>query len=560
MLRFPISVLFLLTLQAPSGATLEGVVMKAGTTEPIPRANVVVTMIQGQLSDVQSAVADDNGRFSFRNLAPGNHRVFALRDGFVRSEFGQRGTRPGTPIALAAGETKRNINIVLSPTGVISGRVLDTDDKPLRGAFVRISRATYNQGELNLNTVQRLQTNDLGEFRAFNLEPATYYVMALPQYAPFIDGSTYVIPALTAPDTLGGEADTRVSAADALAKGVISAAAFHDETYVEVYYPGTTNQSAALPIDLKPGDVFPGIELRAVKAPTFHVRGRVISGLTGQPDPTFTVGLSLPGYGTDQRGGSAKNADGTFDFRVPSGSYVLSGQKARQTAQERDMYARMTLVVGDKDIDDVTLTLSASFSMKGRYVIEGRPAGGIDPDYARAIFTMTGVGATLPDPTGAFSFPTIRPGDIRFMILRPPPGMYFKSARLGTREVLDSGFELNSEPTDSLEILLSPNAATVTTTVVDENQKPVQGATVVIVTSDPARRRRQDLNKTAASNAEGRVNFDGLAPGDYKLFAWDDMVPGAWQNPEVIRNYDSRGINIRVIEGNKENVSLLVIR
>jgi len=90
------------------------------------------------------------------------------------------------------------------------------------------------------------------------------------------------------------------------------------------------------------------LEFRPVKARTFHVRGRVISSVTGQPDPSFTVGLSLPYYGTDQRGGSSQNADGTFDFRVPPGKYVLSGQKARQSTQEQDMYARTTIEVGDK--------------------------------------------------------------------------------------------------------------------------------------------------------------------------------------------------------------------
>jgi len=93
----------------------------------------------------------------------------------------------------------------------------------------------------------------------------------------------------------------------------------------------------------------------------------------------------------------------------------------------------------------------------------------------------------------------------------------------------------------------------------DENQKPVQGATVAIV-SDFARRARQDLNKSAVSNTEGRVTFDGLAPGDYKLFAWDEIAAGAWQNPEVLRTYEALGVNSRVNENSKENVTLRVIR
>ena len=73
---FPILFLLALVLQAPSGAGIEGIVTKAGTSEPVPRASIVVTMIQGQLGDVQTAVADDNGRFAIRNLTPGSHRVF----------------------------------------------------------------------------------------------------------------------------------------------------------------------------------------------------------------------------------------------------------------------------------------------------------------------------------------------------------------------------------------------------------------------------------------------------------------------------------------------------
>jgi hypothetical protein len=558
-LRLSILPFLILALQAPERASLEGIVMKAGTTEPVAGASIVVTMIQGRLSDVQTATTDDAGRFTVRNLAPGSHRVFATRSGFVRAEFGQRGTRPGTPIELLAGDTKRNIDLSLTPLSVISGRVLDPDGKPMRGAFVRVSRGTYNQGELSLSSVQRQQANDLGEFRFFNLEPGPYYLQALPAYAPRIEGDTYVIPSTSAPDTLAGEDAVRLSLADALARGTVSAAAFQDETYLTVYYPGTTDPAAALPIDLKRGAVFSGVEFRPVIARTVHVRGRVISSVTGQPDPTFTVGLSLPYYGTDQRGGSSQSADGTFDFRVPPGKYVLNGQKARQSTQEQDMYARMTIEVGDKDIDGITLSLNPSFSLSGRVTIEGRQAGVADPDYARALFTLTGLGARPSDATGSFNYPTVRPGEIRFQLLRPPPGMYYKAARLGTKEVLDSGFELNSQPSELLEIIVSPNAATISVTVVDENQKPVQGATTAIV-SDPARRKRQDLNKSVVSNTAGQVVFDGLAPGEYKIFAWDDIAAGAWQNPETLRIYDSRGQNVRVVESGKENITLKVIR
>ena len=120
--------LLVFALQAPDRATIEGVVTKVGTTEPVPRASIVVTRIQGQLSDVKTVVADDSGRFVVTNLAPGSHRIFAAKDGYVRTEYGQRSaTRPGTVVDLNAGETRRGITISMTPTGVISGRILDPD-------------------------------------------------------------------------------------------------------------------------------------------------------------------------------------------------------------------------------------------------------------------------------------------------------------------------------------------------------------------------------------------------------------------------------------------------
>src|SRR5688572_23607359 len=139
----------LISVQAPDRATIEGLVTRAGTGEPVPRATIVVTMVQGQLDDVETMVADDFGRFTVRNLRAGTHRIFATRDGFVRTEFGQRApARSGEPVELTAGETRRGIVLSMTPTGVIAGRVLDAEGEPLRSAFVRVSRPAYPSGAL----------------------------------------------------------------------------------------------------------------------------------------------------------------------------------------------------------------------------------------------------------------------------------------------------------------------------------------------------------------------------------------------------------------------------
>ena len=43
--------------------------------------------------------------------------------------------------------------------------------------------------------------------------------------------------------------------------------ALRREVYSRVYYPGTTNESEAMPLDLAPGAVLAGIDLKTAVAP-----------------------------------------------------------------------------------------------------------------------------------------------------------------------------------------------------------------------------------------------------------------------------------------------------
>lgn len=561
--KFNLIALLVLALQAPDRATIEGVVTKVGTTEPVPRASIVVTRIQGQLSDVKTVVADASGRFVVTNLAPGSHRVFASKDGYVRTEYGQRSApRPGTVVDLGAGETRRGITISMTPTGVISGRILDPDGKPLRSAFVRVSRVAYDSGTRELRMVQRLQTNDLGEFRFFELEPGPYYLMALPKDANVIDGDNYLIRSTSPPDFLGGEPDVRLTAQQALDQGALSAAAFKEDVFETTYYPGTKDQAAALPIDLKPGGTFSGVELRILKSSWVHVRGRVIDGETGKPR-SATVGLALPFYGTDQRNINGRVTDGAFDLRAPAGSYMLSAQASRTTPNGPYYSAFMPLVVGDRDIDNLTLTLLPSFSVSGKMRIDGRPPGGNNPALQRALINLrsnvAGGVQVRPAADGNFTMIYVSRVTYRFALVLLPDNYYIKSARLGSQDVTDGTITFDGPPNDSLDIVLSPTTASITATVVDEAQQPQQGMTVVLV-PNTARRTRRDLFQTAVSDASGRVNLTGIAPGDYKVFAWENVIEDSWEDPEILRMYDSRGQAIRLNDTSKETLTLRVIR
>jgi hypothetical protein len=48
------------------------------------------------------------------------------------------------------------------------------------------------------------------------------------------------------------------------------------------------------------------------------------------------------------------------------------------------------------------------------------------------------------------------------------------------------------------------------------------------------------------ADATSKFNMDGIAPGDYKLFAWEAVPNGAWMNAEFLARYEGRGVAVSV--------------
>src|SRR5437016_2337750 len=118
-------------------ASIEGVVSKLGTGEPLANANVQLNPENTQGAH-RTSKSDRNGRFVFENVVPGNYRLIATYEGgYVPAEYGQRSpTEQGTIFEIAAGQNMTGVQLALSPTGSISGRVYDKNGEPVANAQV----------------------------------------------------------------------------------------------------------------------------------------------------------------------------------------------------------------------------------------------------------------------------------------------------------------------------------------------------------------------------------------------------------------------------------------
>src|SRR5207244_1103114 len=106
--------------QPPQPASVEGIVVKMGTGEPVARAQVLVSRSDPGSTVSFRAVTDGNGRFVAASIPAGRYRIFVTRDGYIRTEYGQRtlgGT--GKPITLTAGQELKDVALSLTPTGTI---------------------------------------------------------------------------------------------------------------------------------------------------------------------------------------------------------------------------------------------------------------------------------------------------------------------------------------------------------------------------------------------------------------------------------------------------------
>jgi protocatechuate 3,4-dioxygenase beta subunit len=600
------------TQQPPQTASIEGVVVRFGTVDAVPRARVVLSPVEGSAS-AQAATADGDGRFSFRNLAPGNYRLNATRDGYVPAEYGQRSpSSAGLPLSVAAQQQLRDVRIGMTQSGTIAGRILNRYGEPAANVNVQALRYTYQEGRRILTPVQTMRTNDLGEYRLFWLPPGQYIVGAQGSDAvPTADGGTLMIvggagrgaaPSLGAggitqimvtrgagppgPGAIGGPMPNMPPPPPPpLLRGAESA-----EVSLPVYFSGTTDASKAIAIDLRPGATFGGADMTIMEARAIRIRGQVFSG--GQPARGASVAIYARGSavaGFTIRTITVSDT-GTFEFRgVAPGSYELvaslnaaapgafiggtplgnaAGISPTVTinAAGPRMAARATVDVHVSDIEGISLSLDSGFNVAGRVSIEGRAPSENDPALAGVRIQL------LPDPNipplgipavglgsnGMFSIAGVTPGDYRLSATLLGRNTYVKSARLGSVDMLNGGLRLDSDPRGALEVVLGTTPGALDVTVLDDRRMPVPAVTVALV-PDSSQRKRYEVYRNATTDSSGQVRLEGVVPGDYRLYAWEDVENGAWLDPDFMRNYESRGTSVRVADGARAAAEVRVI-
>jgi hypothetical protein len=548
--------------QQPRLASVEGIVLRAGTSQPIAKA--VVELSGNSASESLAMATGADGKFEFRNLAPGRYRLAVSRSGYLDSAYGQRGPYgSGTALEIGAGQTLRDIRLTMVASAAISGRVQDTSGEPLANVPVQALKYSYLDGQRTLTPVKTDMTDDRGEYRLFWLPPGMYYVSAVPQ-APG-PGESIVM------SVMSGGAAPRAMRADSSTGRILtdgqSEAEKLGEADVPVYYPGTTDPQAAVPVEARPGADIGGVDFSLARVKTRKVSGIVVDGVSGQPVTSAAVTL-VPRYPSIAGSYfSRRPAGGGFEIQgVLPGSYFLVATYRAPAGKDavRIMGGRIPVEVGGSDLDRLTLILSLALDIRGEVTVEGRPGGADDHHPIVSLKNEVGAAGRPAQTYGSFSdnkqfvINDVIEGDYQVHLSDLPKGAYVKSIRFGATDALNNSLQIDPRSSERLEIVLSMNAGVIEGTVLNRNREPLSNAPVALV-PDAARRQRGDLYRSTYTDDRGRFQLHAIPPGVYSIFAWEDIEDGLWRDPEFIRRNEASGKIIRIVEGSRETVDLTAL-
>ncbi len=521
-LLLPIAALFFAQTPAPAPRTVarvQGTVINTFTGEGLRKATVILRSSDTQKGISYAEEADPNGHFRIDDVQPGEYTVTADRQGYYLRPEGAPGA-PAPHLTIAPGKLIDDLLVRMAPTAAISGRVVDQDGDPVRGALVHAMQYVYVSGKRELRQTIQVVTKDKGDYRLFNLRPGRYFIQV-----------------------------TTVSRMQFTVVGPLPQAAPPATTF----FPNAPEADSATPVELHAGDDLHGYDVSLRIESTYTIRVKLPAG----PETTLTPQLFLRDGSRPARQ-TIGRPDGNLAFlNVPAGSYVvmLTRHDGASTT-----YARLDVDVRNADVDAGTADFQAAHDLSGTAKIEGQARAPqnltIRLQSDGAAFSPAAIAEIKSD--GSFTLKGIPPGAYRVALNAGMDNLYLKSIRLGDQLLSDRRIELTKPVTYPLAVLLGADVGEIDGAVKQASGEPFVHARVTLF-PDGAIADRGDFFKFTFSDEKGEFHFKGVAPGDYKIFAWEDVLAGQPQDPGFRKRFEKQSTSVNVPSNGHEKLDVVAI-
>jgi carboxypeptidase family protein len=515
--------------QAATTSEIRGRITDKETGLPIPDAVVSLTMAGGREHKVTAT--DSDGRYRFAELTHGEYAVFVGLADF-RATHLRAGAKP-YPIVLKPGEIREQVDVALPRARAMTVRVVDDLGEPLAGVQVTLEST---DGRFRSGGFMRT-TDDRGRLRLFGLAEGRYTICA--------ETGSFA----------GGASSQR-------------------ERFLPTCYPSAAPGRDAEVITLGRSDL-DGIEIRMRRGKTYSVSGMVLDSAGLPPPPMSMISLTYSVRGGSSSMGGRLETDGRFTFAsVIPGEYAIEvsiGGKERPEHRRPAESAFVPVQVNTGDVKDLVVQTGLAVEVFGRLVLEEpsaslprRPGYGPILIWARLVGDrssgMGSVRSGYADENREFYIDRLF--GLRILeLVNLPPGWYVKSIRYGSEDITDrpTQFKSNGDPS-KLEILLSTKGANISGRVVNEAGEAAEGAHVVLLPADPARRIPYELTQARAAKG-GAFRIGPVRRGDYSLVA----LPASMSVPrsddlESLNALARKAERVSLAENEERSIDLRVVR
>jgi hypothetical protein len=515
----PCLLFFCAASHAQATATLRGTVIDSQTHRGIARA--LVSLEGGR----PGQLTDDDGHFTFANVAAGPVQVRCRRPGYFDPLTGSRDAS-FTLTATDSGpeentDSSSSQTLPLEPAATVRGRVSVPEGDSPSGVRVDLYAAHVVDGWRRWQVEHSTNVRANGAFSFGNLEPGSYAVHA--------QGSVDPVPFGTPTGVRSGYGPVFAPSAADLASATIA-----------VLQPGQTAELdpelarvAYYPVKIHVADEYAGFSAR----------------ITGNGFTRWSAGYS--------------REDQALTTELPSGSYVAHiGGFSRFGAVSLGGFPRgrssrgdLSFQVHDAPATNLSMTLNAAtpITLQTQVQADTGDASAADQSGTAAaaprLILLTFVRADVPDeePQTAFVPNDSSGGDQplqanlgagAYWVSATTSGGYAVSLSSGGTDLFTQPLSVDTGSPPTISAVLSPDTASVTVTVGEQLQgKP---CVVQLVPMSPGGR----AESRAVHGDEATVQLSGLAPGDYLVFASPIHGNMAYREPGGLQQLTGEHVSV----------------
>lgn len=504
--------ILLLSTASLAQVAVEGEVVLRTTGQPLPGVRVAASC-----PEFHWAATDVTGHFRLPVLPASSPACELSLDGPRLLLRHQR-------VPIHPQDTLLSVRVAMRPQAAIAGKVLDENGWPLEGAILTAAQYRTADGVRELQPVERVWTDDRGEYRIGKLIPGRYYIHVRP-----LDGD-----------------------------------------YLATWYPAAAAEDAS-PIDLKEGEEATGIDFHLARGGGVAVSGRVIL-----PDG-FAQGyltVSWENLGAFSGGSLVPIApDGTFIVRhVAPGTYLFTATTSYPVdsgATPKYLATRTILVPRDNrdHIDGITLNVVETpiRELRGTAAFEG--GGRPDRLYISLIRLPSGFSARAQvEADGSFVIPGLWPGRYRFSasaVGGQVTLIKFGGQEMPNRVLCGGGQQCGEFDFDGTQAPLRVTVAKtvrISGTVTDAGAHPVYGAGLIFVPFGGVYEPGQFGNRVQAQTREnGAFTAMPLLPGVYRVYVFEDALDAqqTMADPDFLKSQEKAFPPLKVVAG--ENAPLKLV-